>query len=123
MSPLMKLKQSSPFELLCAALLLSLCAGSASAAGASGARAESASCAVPAFPARWQEDGDTGIVTLAVLVGADGKVMASKLLHSSGITRVDRASLKASSQCTFQPGARDQSMPAWTKVRYNWVVE
>lgn len=123
MSPLMKLKQSSPFELLCAALLLSLCAGSASAAGGSAARLESASCAVPAFPARWQEDGDTGIVTLAVLVGADGKVMASKLLSSSGIARVDRASLKASSQCTFQPGAKDQSMPAWTKVRYSWVVE
>lgn len=121
MSP--SIKQSSPFELLCAALLLSLCAGSASAAGASLARAESGTCAVPEFPVRWQEDGVSGVVTVEVLVGADGKVTASRLLDSSGIGRVDRASLKASAQCKFQPGARDQSAPAWTKVRYSWVVE
>jgi TonB family protein len=112
--------------MLLPAVVLSLAAGSAFAAGesAASAPAPAVSCEAPEFPTRWQEEGDSGTVTLAVLVGEDGKVMASRLLSSSGIARVDRASLKASAKCRFQPAAGgNQSMPAWTRVQYTWVVE
>lgn len=113
-----------PARMLMAAAVLSLGAASAFAAGVSEAPTPSATCEAPEFPARWQDDGDSGTVTLAVLVGESGQVMASRLLSSSGIARVDRASLKASAKCRFQPAAKDnQSMPAWTRVQYHWVVE
>jgi TonB family protein len=124
--------RAHPARMLIPAVVLSLAAGSAFAGGTgeSGARnapagsSTSPTCAVPEFPARWQDEGDTGIVTLAVLVGEDGKVMASRLVNSSGIARVDRASLRASAKCKFQPAAKDSpSAPAWTRVQYNWVVE
>lgn len=116
--------RTHPARLLIPAVMLSLAAGSAFGAGESGARTPTAKCEAPAFPTRWQEEGDTGIVTLAVLVAEDGKVMESRLLNSSGIARVDRASLKASARCKFQPVAKDNaSAPAWTRVQYNWVVE
>ena len=119
---------SRPSRLLAGAVslvsALMLVSGSALAAGESQARLEAAPCEAPEFPTRWQEDGDSGIVTLAVLVAEDGKVMASRLLNSSGIARFDRASLKASARCKFQPAAKDkQSMPSWMKVQYNWQVE
>lgn len=116
--------RAHPARMLIPAVMLSLTAASAFAAGESEARNPSATCEAPEFPARWQDEGDNGVVTLAVLVGEDGKVMASRLLSSSGIARVDRASLKASAKCKFQPTAKDnQTMPAWTRVQYNWVVE
>ena len=116
--------RACPARLLLPAVLLSLAAASAFAANDSAAPAARASCDKPAFPAAWQAEGDSGTVTLAVLVGEDGKAMASRLLSSSGIARIDRASLKASARCTFAPTAKDaQSMPAWTRVQYTWVVE
>lgn len=117
--------RAHPARMLMAAAVLSLGAASAFAAGVSDARNPSAAtCDAPEFPSRWQDEGDSGTVTLAVLVGENGQVMASRLLSSSGIARVDRASLKASATCRFQPAVKDnQSMPAWTRVQYHWVVE
>lgn len=118
--------RAHPARMLLPAVMLSLAAGSAFATGESGARnapAAAATCEAPDFPTRWQEEGVSGSVTLAVLVGEDGKVMASRLLNSSGISRVDRASLKASARCKFQPAKDSQSALGWTRVQYTWVVE
>ncbi|MEJ7807264.1 MAG: TonB family protein [Telluria sp.] len=106
---------------LVAAVLLSLSAVPATAAGAPAARME-ASCEKPFFPARWQHDGDGASVVVGYLVGPDGKVVDSKIVQSSGLAYIDRASERAGARCTFVPaegGARD---PAWTRVKYSWVV-
>lgn len=126
MSTLSKL--TSPGVLRCATvlstLLMSLGAANVYAAGEIQPRMETASCEKPEYPTRWQDEGTTGTTMVGVLVDADGKVLASKVISSSGSARVDRASVKASARCKFQPGARDgQAAPSWTKVQYSWVVE
>jgi protein TonB len=88
------------------------------------ARIDEKSCEKPAFPARWQDEGDEGKVTLAFLVDTDGKVLDTKVIESSGYGRVDRASLKAGARCKFEPGAKaGQAAQMWAKVQYSWVVE
>lgn len=77
-------------------------------------------CAKPEYPQRWHSEGDSASVVVAYLVGTDGKVVASKVLQSSGDTRVDRASVRAVERCTF---AAAPAAPSWSKVRYSWIVE
>jgi periplasmic protein TonB len=79
-------------------------------------------CTTPEFQARWLNEGDSGNVVVAFLVGADGKVLDSKLVESSGYPRVDRASIRAGAGCKFKP-ASDQSAASWAKVKYTWVVD
>ncbi|MFL6657974.1 MAG: energy transducer TonB [Massilia sp.] len=106
-----------------AALLLSVSAGQAMAADVA-AKFDPKDCEKPDFPARWMNEGDAGNVVVAFLVGADGKVVESKILESSGSSRVDRASAKAGARCKFQAGSRDgQAAPGWAKVRYTWLVD
>lgn len=81
-------------------------------------------CAVPDYPVRWQNEGEAGIVTVAYLVGADGKVQESKVLESSGYAHVDRASVRAGARCKFQQSAQDgQVLAGWAKVKYAWILE
>ncbi len=104
-------------------LLLCLAASQAVAAD-HGATLDPKGCAKPDFPLSWANEGESGNVLVAYLVGADGKVVDAKVVESSGSARVDRASAKAGARCTFQPGARNgQAAPSWTKVRYTWLVE
>ncbi len=88
------------------------------------AKVDTTACAKPDFPARWMYEGDSGNVVIAFLVGSDGKVVESKVLESSGHTRVDRASVRAGKRCTFKPAARDgRAAPGWAKVQYTWVID
>lgn len=114
----------SRFATVLSATLLCLSATQAMAADRP-ARIDETACEKPEFPARWQDDGETGgNVTVAYLVDTDGKVLQSKILESSGAARVDRASVRAGARCKFQPGARDgQAAMAWAKVKYTWIVE
>jgi len=106
------------YAAVAASLLLCLAARKAVAADPS-PKLDTRECEKPDFPVRWQDEGDGGNVIVAFLVGADGKVLESKIVASSGSPRLDRASAKAGTQCKFQPVAT----PTWSKVRYKWVVE
>jgi protein TonB len=107
---------------LASVLLLCLAGGQALAADRP-AKLDSAHCAAPEFPSRWQHDGESGSVIVAYLVGVDGKVQESKIVESSGSLRVDRASARAGARCTFEPAARNgAAAPSWAKVRYSWVL-
>lgn len=99
------------------ALLLTLAAPLAMAA-----TVDPKDCVKPNFPARWVNDGDSGNVVIAFLVGADGKVLDSRLVESSGFLNLDRASIRAGAGCKFKP-ANDQSAASWAKVKYTWVVD
>lgn len=108
---------------LIAALSLSLAAPLALAADHK-VTVDPKDCEVPDYPARWQSEGDSGSVTVAYLVGADGKVQESKVLESSGYLRVDRASIRAGARCKFQQPSKDgQALAGWAKVKYSWIVE
>jgi len=108
------------FSTVLSALLLSLAAPLAMAA-----TVDPKDCETPDYPARWQNDGESGNVVVAYLIGADGKVLETKLVESSGFANVDRASVRSGTRCKFQPGvaANGQAAASWAKVKYTWVVD
>ena len=81
-------------------------------------------CTRPEYPRNAQRNGDTGTVTLALLIGTDGKVVESKVEKSSGTRELDRAAQAGLSLCRFQPGTVD-GVPyqSWTRMQYVWQLE
>lgn len=86
--------------------------------------ADAKSCALPDYPARAARDGATGTTVLALLVGADGRVGASRIEHTSGSRELDRAAVNALSLCKFKP-ATTGGVPeaAWAQLAYVWTLE
>lgn len=83
-----------------------------------------AGCAKPAYPAQAARNGDSGTVTLALLVGVDGRVTGSRIERSSGFRDLDKAALTALSQCTFKPAMLgDVAQAGWTQLAYVWTLE
>ena len=111
------------YAAVAASLLLCLAAGRTMAADLS-AKIDASECEKPEYPVSWQDSGDSRDVTVAYLVAADGKVLESKVVTSSGSSRMDRASVNSGARCKFKPGAKDgQLAPSWAKVRYMWIVD
>jgi protein TonB len=63
-------------------------------------------------------------VTLALLVGTDGRVTSSRIQKSSGFRELDRAAVNALSQCQFKP-AMNNGVPeaGWGQIAYAWVLD
>ena len=80
------------------------------------------SCDKPAYPNRWVDQGTSGNVVMDVLVGADGTVLESKLVQSSGHRYVDTASVRAVETCKAKVAAT-QSSPSWSRLTYAWVIQ
>ncbi|WP_332879210.1 energy transducer TonB [Massilia sp. S19_KUP03_FR1] len=81
-------------------------------------------CTKPAYPAQAARNGDSGTVTLALLVGVDGRVTGSRVERSSGFRDLDRAALSALSQCRFKPAMLgDVAQAGWTQLAYVWSLE
>ncbi|MES2015306.1 MAG: TonB family protein [Pseudomonadota bacterium] len=90
----------------------------------SAALADADSCAKPAYPPKAARDGDTGTVSLALLIGVDGHVSDSKIQKSSGSRELDRAAQSALALCKFKPAlANGTPEPAWGKIAYVWTLE
>ncbi len=104
-------------------LILSLCTGLSYAAETAPVM-DSKSCEPPKYPKAALMNEETGTVTMGFLVGADGKVVESKIEKSSGSKSLDKAALSALSQCKFKPGTRDgKPEQAWAKVDFVWKLE
>jgi protein TonB len=86
--------------------------------------ADANGCAKPAYPPSSLRNEETGTVTLALLVGADGKVTASRIQHSSGYRNLDKAAVSALSLCTFKP-AMNNGVPeaGWAQLAYDWKID
>ncbi|MFZ6677664.1 energy transducer TonB [Undibacterium sp. Tian12W] len=81
-------------------------------------------CEKPAYPARSIRIGETGTVTLAMLIGTDGRVLETKTEGSSGSRDLDKAASQALSLCRFTPGTIDGvAQQSWTKVQYVWKID
>lgn len=91
------------------------------ASAATDARLANANCDAPAYRNTWQDDELQGNVKLAVLVDANGNVQDTKVISSSGHVALDKASLRASAACKFQP-ASNGAAPVWAQVQYKWVL-
>ena len=81
-------------------------------------------CARPDYPARAVRNGDQGTVTLALLIGADGKVADYKIKNTSGFKDLDRAAVSALSMCKFKPASSNGvAEPAWGQLAYVWSLD
>ncbi|WP_292039726.1 energy transducer TonB [Massilia sp. UBA6681] len=81
-------------------------------------------CAKPDYPINAARNGDTGTVTLALLVGADGRVQDARVQRTSGHRELDRAALNALSLCQFKPAMNNGvAQPGWGQIAYVWTLE
>jgi len=86
--------------------------------------ADANGCAKPDYPVRAARNGETGTVTLALLVGTDGRVQDSRIQSSSGSRELDRAAVNALSLCKFQPAMNGSTAEAgWAQLAYVWTLE
>ena len=86
--------------------------------------ADANSCAKPDYPVNAARNGETGTVTLALLVGADGRVTSSRVLTGSGSRDLDRAAVNALSLCKFKPAMNGGTAQAgWAQIAYVWSLE
>lgn len=86
--------------------------------------ADPKACALPDYPARAAREGISGTTQLALLVGIDGRVTASRIEHSSGSRELDRAAVNALSLCRFKP-ATSNGVPeaGWAQLAYVWTLD
>lgn len=81
-------------------------------------------CTRPDYPARSARFGDTGTVTLALLIGPNGRVGDARIEKSSGHRELDRAAVAALSMCKFSPAtANGVPEAAWGKIAYVWTLD
>jgi len=86
--------------------------------------ADPKACALPDYPARAAREGISGTTLLALLVGAEGRITASRIEHSSGSRELDRAAVNALSLCRFKP-ATNNGVPeaGWAQLAYVWTLD
>lgn len=85
---------------------------------------DAGACAKPEYPRAALRNEETGTVTLAFLIGADGTVQDSRVERSSGHRRLDEAARAALSLCRFTPATVDgRPEPAWARLEYVWRIE
>jgi protein TonB len=87
--------------------------------------ADADGCAKPAYPTNALRNGDTGTVTLALMIGPDGKVQSSRISQSSGSRDLDRAAVNALSLCRFKPAIGSNGTPqaGWAQLAYVWTLD
>ncbi|MYN07483.1 energy transducer TonB [Pseudoduganella aquatica] len=85
---------------------------------------DAANCAKPDYPKSALRNGDSGAVTLALLIGTDGRVADSKIVKSSGFRDLDRAAQVGLGLCRFKPGTIDGvPQQSWTRMQYVWNLD
>jgi protein TonB len=115
-----KISMKPQIAILISSLLLSFSALAADTAPVM----DSKSCEPPKYPKAALMNEETGTVSMGFLVGADGKVVESKVEKSSGSKSLDKAALGALSQCKFKPGTKDgKPDQLWAKVDFVWKLE
>ena len=88
------------------------------------ALANAGDCVRPDYPARAARNGDTGTVSLALLIGVDGKVTDARVKQTSGFKELDRAAISALSMCKFKPATTNGvAEPAWGQIAYVWSLD
>lgn len=81
-------------------------------------------CAKPDYPTKAARLGQAGTVTLAMLVGVDGRVIDAKVDKTSGYKELDLAAREGLSLCKFKPGTIDGvAQQLWTKIQYQWTID
>jgi protein TonB len=81
-------------------------------------------CAKPEYPKSSLRNEETGVSTISFLIGADGRVMDSKITKSSGFRDLDKAAQGALGKCHFKAATENGApVQAWQPVQYVWTLE
>jgi protein TonB len=81
-------------------------------------------CAKPEYPKSSLRNEETGVSTISFLIGADGRVMDSKITKSSGFRDLDKAAQAALGKCRFKAATENGApVQAWQPVQYVWTLE
>ncbi len=81
-------------------------------------------CSKPEWPRSSLRYEETGTVTLAFFVDADGDLLRAKKLQSSGYAELDNAAIVALAACTLQAAVSNgKPTPSWIKIQYVWTIE
>jgi len=84
---------------------------------------ERSTCGKFEYPKAALINEEAGVVSLSLLVAADGTVADSKLEKSSGSKTLDKAAVKIYSACKYSPATKDgKSEQAWTKIEHVWSL-
>lgn len=109
------------FSLTALIIFVSLTFGSMAHAAVVQPVVETKSCDLPKYPKASLINEETGTVTMAFLVGIDGKILESKIETSSGSKSLDKTALAAFLLCKFKPGTKDGKVEQmWAKIDYVW---
>jgi len=88
------------------------------------ARVDFGSCDKPMYPRAALRREQTGRVTVAFLIGADGRVQRFRKIKSSGYPLLDNAALFSLAVCRFHPATVDGApVPSWQPVQYVWTLD
>jgi len=88
------------------------------------ALANAKDCALPDYPKNAMRNGDTGTVSLALLIDTNGRVTNHRIQQSSGFRELDRAAIAALSMCKFKPATNNGvAEPAWGQIAYVWRLD
>ena len=76
-----------------------------------------------AWPKASLRNEEQGNVDLAFLIGADGKVVDSRIDKSSGFPLLDAAARTGIAKCTFKPDSEDgKPVEQWFTMQYVWSL-
>ena len=77
----------------------------------------------PAYPSLSRDLGEQGTVVLLFVVEADGTVMGTQIINSSGHVRLDSAAAMAFQNCRYNPGTINaKPAPMLKMVRWSFAI-
>jgi protein TonB len=86
--------------------------------------ADFSTCSTPEYPRDAKAAEETGVTTMRYKIAADGGVMASQVIKSSGSRSLDKAALNAISKCRFKPKMVDGvPMESSKDMQYIWKLD
>jgi bla regulator protein blaR1 len=82
------------------------------------------SCTKPMYPKAALAAKREGTVSIAFLIGTDGKTQDSKVAKSSGHADLDEAAREAIAKCRFSPAMKGgKTVTSWQPVQYVWTLK
>jgi TonB family protein len=80
-------------------------------------------CRKPAYPRASVRNEESGTVRLAFLIGADGTLLESKIVRSTGFRDLDNAAHLALRECRFRPAIENgKAVESWVQLEYRWSI-